>query len=140
MRPTTNFTLHAISATSLVALAASSTAAQSPPTLRIVTETPMAPMGDHIEVLSYSWGQPQAAGRRTYPPVTFKSRVGDGPSASGGGANEMSMEDTAGKERSGAESRAGTVGANQSVTVGAAQTQSSPQATGKRQHMPLRTR
>lgn len=61
MRPTTNFTLHAILAAALAALAAASAAAQSPPTLRIVTETPMAPKD--IEVLSYSWGQPQAAGR-----------------------------------------------------------------------------
>ena len=65
MRPTTSLTIHAILAAALVALAASSAAA-GPAYLKfepIKGDSNAAPARGDIEVLSYSWGQPQAAGR-----------------------------------------------------------------------------
>lgn len=69
-----------------------------------------------IERQSFQWAVPDAQG-------------------SGGGANQMVMNDTQGTEASGHS----MLGASDKVTVGGSQTESG-QATGKRQHMPLRAR
>ncbi len=66
MRPTTSLTIHAILAAALVALAASSAAA-GPAYMKFEPikgdSNAKEDHRDEIEILSYSWGQPQAAGR-----------------------------------------------------------------------------
>ena len=153
MRPFKNSTLHA----ALTAFAATGTAAQaqSPPTLRIVTETPGLPSGkgEQIEIQSFSWGPRQSTSAIELEPVRITSYQisGSGDSA-GGGANEIRMEDTAGKEKLEPRGSGGakkdmvlkgstigqnsSVGANETMTVGSGRTEAG-QATGKRQHKPF---
>ncbi|HXG81327.1 MAG TPA: hypothetical protein VNJ05_05960 [Sphingomicrobium sp.] len=110
MRPTANFTVHAALAAALIALAATSAAAAGPPvidneghvylTFNLMGSAGSGDRGGQIEIDSYSWGETKAAG---------KQKVG--PLASGGGANEISMDDTAGNEQmqpDGGDSAAGT--------------------------------
>lgn len=91
MRPVANFTLHAILAACLAALAASSAAAAKEPARRLIDNEgyawlSLAPSGqqagkgERLEVQSWQWGA-----------VPSNSRQG--------GANELTMDDTAGKEK-----------------------------------------
>jgi len=75
-----------------------------------------------IELKSFQWAVPDAR-------------------ASGGGANQMVMNDTPGAESPNNSERGGhsMLGASDKVTAGGSRTESG-QATGKRQHMPLRAR
>jgi hypothetical protein len=131
--------------------------------------------GEQIEIQSFSWGTspPGAAAHVGGGHGTGKvqvhdismSRVTDGPASSdiamkgskihqnaprGTGANQMSMDDTAGRERSGTaigkaigghandgEQASGRpVGASEKLTVGGGRTETG-QATGRRQYRPI---
>ena len=144
-----------------------------------------------LDVIGFAWGDADAAGPMKPVFVKSWSTSGDAvPPHRGGGSNQMSMDDTAGKEKSpssfgewiadverpaaasspyrandrlrtagpkngnaapGDPDRpviAGSVpnppaspGANETITVGGGRTETaSGQATGKRQHMPIRVR
>lgn len=151
-----------------------------------------------IEIESFHWGVTQQAapfgyggggstGKVQFNPllpdpsgaasrnITMKGRKIGENSARGTGANEMSMDDTAGKEKAGKlpgkrtpptvtlkrgktsatdgdpdrpiiagnvpNASAASPGANETLTVGGGRTETaSGQATGKRQHMPIRAR
>lgn len=105
MRPTANFTLHAILAACLAALAASSAAARP----KIDNEGHVylsgQIFGSRMEVHGMTWGPRQAPLKldRNY----VKSWSTSGDAQSGGGSNELGMDDTAGKEK--ASSTAGRV-------------------------------
>ena len=62
MRPVTNFTLHAILAAALAALAASSAAAEPAVSGEVFVRLPSGAhgKGEHIEIQSYQWGSSQA--------------------------------------------------------------------------------
>ena len=84
----------------------------------------LAGKGQQIEIQSFHWGPRQSTS-------TDGSR--------GRAGNQVIMDDTAGREKlqpggaSGGGGAAQTVGANETLTVGGAQTEAA-QATGKRQH------
>lgn len=189
--------VHAVSGLVLVsALSASGAAAEeksTKPRIAVIEfknmpgQTAPAP----VEILSFAWGDADAAG--PVKPVFVKSwsTSGDAAQHRAGGSNQMSMDDTAGKEKSpssfgewvadverpqagGAPYRANdrlrnagpksgnvaggdpdrpiiagnipnastaSVGPNETITIGGGRTETaSGQATGKRQHMPIRTR
>ena len=139
MRPLTNFTLHAVLAAALVAFAATGAAAKEPHYYTIeltnasIAQTSGATGKDgKIPILSFLWGTKQTAtGTRT---------------SSGGGTNEMRMDDTAGKERTRASSdmtmKGSKIGENAAIgqaigDMAAEGNEDRAQATGKRQHKPL---
>lgn len=151
MRPIANFTLHAILAAALAALAATSAAAGRFDAwlelgdIRGETEAHKDSRDQHIDLLSYSFGTSRVSkvdsftvkqGVKPYQPdrvfVKSWSTSGDAAPPRGAGLNEMAMDDTAGKEK-------GPVGASETLTVGAGRTETA-QATGKRTHKPLRIR
>lgn len=95
MRPIANFTLHAVLAATLAALATSSAAAQSPPTLRIVTETPMAAKGDKpriavLELQEFRWGTTQQA--RTFVKSWSTSGDADDAPTEGRASKDMTLK------------------------------------------------
>ena len=95
MRPIANFTLHAMLAAAIAALATASAAAQSPPTLRIVTETPGLPSGaggrgEHIEIESFQWGTTQQA--RTFVKSWSTSGDADDRPAAGRAGKDMTLK------------------------------------------------
>jgi type VI protein secretion system component Hcp len=150
MRLTANFTLHAILAACLAALAASSAAAGKPAidneghvylSGALLGGSASKDGGQHLEVHSYQWGTAsQAYLKYKLDPVYVKSWStsgdADAPPPSGGGNNEMRMEDSAGGGHQQSRSGHSMLGASERVTVGGSQTESG-QATGKRQHQPL---
>ena len=100
MRPTVRFSLFAASACALAATGAPAQS-QSPPTLRIVTETPGLPAGkgEQLEIESFHWGPRQSTSAWELEPARITSyQLGSGASA-GGGANAIRMDDTAGREK-----------------------------------------
>lgn len=104
----------------------------------IATYSPSAGKGEQIDILSFSWGPRQSTSAIELEPARITSyQISGAGASSGGGANEMRMEDTAGREKM--RPGGGGVGANETMTVGGARTEAG-QATGKRQHKPLRTR
>ena len=149
MRPIANFTLHAILAAALAALAATSAAVGRFDAwlelgdIRGETEARKDSRDQHIELLSYSFGASRVAkvdgftvkqGVKPYKLdrvfVNSWSTSGDaGAPPRGAGLNEMAMDDTAGKEKD-------AVGASETLTVGAGRTETG-QATGKRTHKPI---
>jgi hypothetical protein len=147
MRPTTSFTIHAILAACLAALAASSAAAGKEQVYYTITLTNARATdsgGQQLGVQSFQWGPQQSALKldRNY----VKSWSTSGDAQSGGGQNELGMDDTAGKERDAASSGRVTgivsdpadpaaTGASERITVGGSHAEG--QATGKRQHKPL---
>lgn len=78
-------------------------AAQSPPTLRIETETPSAPKGDgtteHFFTITLKEGTTAYKLDRVFVKSWSTSGDADAPPPRGGGRNELAMEDTAGKEK-----------------------------------------
>jgi type VI protein secretion system component Hcp len=95
MRPATNFTLHAILAAAIAALATTSAAAQSPPTLRIETETPMAAKGDKpriavLELKEFRWGTTEQA--RTFVKSWSTSGDADDRPSEGRADKDMTLK------------------------------------------------
>jgi hypothetical protein len=113
MRPVANFTLHAILAACLAALAASSAAAAKP---QIDNEGHVYLSGaifgspgasQQLEVHGFTWGPRQSTARLKPAQVTSYQLGGSGvdaPPHSGGGRNELGVDDTAGKEKGAAAS------------------------------------
>lgn len=105
---------------------------------------------EKIPITSFMWStKSTATGRRTYEPATFRTRVGDASPASGGGTNEMRMDDSAGKERTKASSdmamKGSKIGENAAIgqaigDMAANGNEDRAQATGKRQHKPMLAR
>lgn len=147
MSPAGNFTLHAILAACLAALAASSAAAGKPVidneghaylTIHLMGGNG-AGNGQQLEVVSYQWGVAPSALKldRNYvkswstsgdaagsDPTSYGNWIADveRPAPKGGGQNELGMDDTAGKEK--ARQGHSMLGASERVTVGAGQTES----------------
>ena len=151
MRLSPNFTLHAILAACLAALAASSAAA-APPTggkeevYFTITLTDAMPMGSNdgrlqsFEIKEWSFDKVSKVdsftikqGVKPVGTADMTMKRGTGPSAAPapGGVAVASGDVN--------DSAATGVGASQTITVGSGQAESA-QATGKRQHMPLRMR
>jgi hypothetical protein len=147
MRPTANFTIHAILAACLVAFAASSAAADGSPvaatrfslTLSGADINSGGNQGQHLEVHSYHWGAIPSGYKpdRVFVKSWSTSGHADAPPPSGSGRNEMKMDDSAGGSDP-KESRTGhsMLGASEKVTVGGARTES--RAEGK--YLTLRPR
>jgi hypothetical protein len=139
MRPIANFTVHALLAAAIAALATASAA--SGPTggteevyFKITLQEARAQdgKGQHLEVHSFQWGVATSPLKleRNY----VKSWSTSGDAATPRGTNQMTMDDTAGKEEAAAGSQAS------GRVTGIASDPSEPasgQATGKRQHKPL---
>ena len=124
MSPAGNFTLHAILAACLAALAASSAAAGKPVidneghaylTIHLMGGNG-AGNGQQLEIVSYQWGAAPSALKldRNYvknwstsgdaagsDPTSYGNWIADveRPAPKGGGQNELGMDDTAGKEK-----------------------------------------
>jgi type VI protein secretion system component Hcp len=143
MRPIANFTFHAILAAAIAALATASAAAGKEEVYYTITLTEARAhdggKGQQLEIHSFQWGSAsQAQLKYKLDPVFVKSwsTSGDAAPPSGGGGNQMRAEDSAG----GSEAK-GT--ANGGRVTGIASDPADPAAglaTGKRQHMPMRTR
>lgn len=140
MRPITSFAIHAFAATALVAFAASGAAAKGYIKLGdIKGEDTSKGRGGEIEIDSFAWGPRQStaklqpggggggANKAEWSPPSTASRTG-------GGSSQMRMEDSPGSER-----RTSDVGASETITIGSGRNESA-QATGKRQHLPIRIR
>jgi len=171
MRPIANFTLHAILAAALAAFAATGAAASKFDAwlelgdIRGETEAHKDQRNQHIELLSYSFGASQVLGGRVVTVADAikaleESRRRSDASAGRGASNEVSMDDTAGREKmqpgggsaSGVGvkrvfvkswSTSGDAGRfpGRGVDIAAIDGQgASGQATGKRTHNPLRAR
>jgi len=161
VRPIANFTLHAILAAAIAALATASAAAG--PTggkeevyFTITLQEARAHRdgkGQQLEVQSYQWGTANSAVKLEPVRITSYQLGGNGVDAQARGANQVTMDDTAGKEKmqpgGGAASAgrvtglatdppdpAASVGGSQSVTVGGSRAESGL-PTGKRQHKPF---
>jgi len=148
MRPIANFTLHAMLAAALTALAATSAAAGrtggKEEVYYTITLTDarahQGSKGEQLEVQSWSWGGAQA-GVTKVDSFTVKQGVkpvgtsdvtmkrGTGPAPVAGGV-QVAVGDVTGDGSAGP-------GASQSMTVGGAQTEASGPPTGKRQHKPM---
>lgn len=162
MRPTTSFTLHAALATVLIAFAATSAAAQF---LALGDSIPGAAAGKDsrekwIEIQSWQWGTASAAkfgavgGMHRDSDMSLKgSKIGqnsaagdpDRPLVAGRipGASARESTEMGGTEDInigvGELQEARPAGASEKITVDGTRTESG-QATGKRQHMPIRSR
>lgn len=144
MRPIEHVLICACAATALSAAAAHAGSEEGYYTIKLTNASiasSSGPTGDaKVPITSFLWSAnataSTATGRRTYEPVTFRKRVGGSVPASGGGTNEMKMDDTAGKERTAASGLPPELPVMSSITEGGV----SGQATGKRQHKPLLAR
>lgn len=151
MRPIANFTLHAILAAALAALATTAAAAQSPPTLRIVTETPGLPQGaggshgGHIEIESFQWGTTQQA-RNFVKSWSTSGDADDRPADKEMTLKGRTIGQNAGKKSGNVdytwkvekgESAPPPPRGGVSVAAGDVNGAASGRATGKRQHKPL---
>ena len=129
MRPSANFTLHAI----LAALASAAAVGASPIaatrfslTLSGADINTGGNQGQHLEVHSYHWGAVPSGYKpdRVFVKSWSTSGDADAPPPSGSAHNEMKMDDSAGgsdpKERHAGHSM---LGASERVTVGGSQTQ-----------------
>lgn len=120
----------ACTAAALAALAATGAAAQS----KLIMVSSFKNTGnvagnkEEIEVLSYSFGSSQSGRVSKVDSFTIKQGVKPAPAP---GGVQVAVGDVTGD--------AATVGGSQSMTVGSGQTESG-QATGKRQHLPMRSR
>jgi len=142
MRPIANFALHAFAAAMLTAFATGAGAAQY---LALGDSIPAGSGSGRIEVESFHWGTTQAKGN-----VEFEWKVEEGESApppprpsnvtlkrgTTAAAGDPDRPIIAGSVPN---ASAAPVGSNETLTVGGGRTESG-QATGKRQHKPLRMR
>jgi len=116
MRLVANFTLHALLAAAIAALASTAAAAKDAAKFSLVAATPKTSGGtyalEHIEVLSYSFGNPRQGRVGKVDGFAVKQGVKQDPNrygewiadverpaeAKAGGSNEIRMEDRAGAE------------------------------------------
>ena len=164
MRPIANFTIHAILAAALAALAATSAAAGPARVVsgEVFVKLPgAAASGDgHIEITSYSFGASRVSKVDGFSVKQGVERHRSDASAGKGASNEISMDDSAGHEKmqpgggsaSGigvkpvfvkSWSTSGDAGSfpGRGLDIATVDGQSaSGQATGKRMHKPLRMR
>ena len=117
-------TIHTIAVCSACfAFAAIGAAAQSqsPPTLRIVTETPMTGKGgqNEIEILSWSWGQTRAAGGN----VEFEWKVEEGESAPPAPGGAAKFGAVSGMHRDSSMKESGEKGGTEDINIGVGELQ-----------------
>lgn len=130
MRPV-NFTLHAILAACLAALAASSAAAGGPVIDNeghvwlsgAIFGSHGSSQGGHLEVHSYQWGA-VPAGYELKPVRITSYQVGASGVSAGGGGNQLRTEDSAGGAEQQRHSGHSMLGASERVAVGGGQTES----------------
>ena len=156
MRPTANFTLHAILAACLAALAASSAAAAKPVIdneghvylTGAIFGSGGASQRQQIEVHGFTWGPRQSALKLDRNYVKSWSTSGDAaPPPPGGGRNQVRMEDSAGAAEAAKERQAGMTDLQADKldqpsgrVTGLAVDPADPASglpTGKRQHKPM---
>lgn len=142
MRPIANFTFHAILAAALAALAASSAAASQFDaflelgSIRGETEAHKDQRSQHIELLSYSFGESRGSGVVTVADairVLNESRSSSDASAGKGASNERGKMQPGGGSASGA-------GVKRVFVKSWSTSGDATQATGQRTHKPLRMR
>lgn len=143
MRPTANFALHALAAIMLTAFATTSAAAAADYYLKLGDiKGEAAGKEKWIEIQGWDWGRTAKVDSLTIKQsatdgakggnVEFEWKVEEGESAPPGDPDRPIVAGTVPNP---------AVGANEKLTVGGARTETaSGQATGKRQHMPIRTR
>lgn len=162
MRPISNLA-HAFAGTAIAALAATGAAAGKEPhyyTIQLTNSTiaqtgGSAGKGGQIEVHSFHWGPRQSTSAIELEPVKITSyQLGGSGASAGGGANEIRMDDTAGRKKLQPGGGGGGAGQKDMVLKGrnigqnaaigqaigsraAEGNEDTAQATGKRQHKPF---